>query len=368
MSLLVNAMRQAGESEPTLRELAEELSLELSPEPAAAVRSVTAGKTTGSGDVKQQGAAGLFAAMEPHAGSHHHTMAALSVVALLLFAGGGAYVYQTINPLGLAPIAQSISQPSQAMPSVPRVEEQPSAAGDAVTPASAQPEVYEEQPEFFNRTGAGPREGAGNSQAAPDNAIKVQRGGAGEINPELAAAYQSLQEGRLDAAEMYYQHLLQQQPDHVDALLGMAAVRARMNQIGDVGRFYLLVLKVEPKNIYAQAGLLYLIGVSDPTGSEDRLIQLLTEMKAGFLYFALGNLYAAQRRWPEAQQAYFQAYHLQSTNPDHAFNLAVSLEQISQPGAALTYYLLALQLHRQGAGFERAAVEARIAQLQKAAS
>ena len=114
--------------------------------------------------------------------------------------------------------------------------------------------------------------------------------------------------------------------------------------------------------------MLNLLGSSDPVGSEAKLKQLLAEQPAGFLHFALGNLYATQKRWPEAQQAYFQAYHLASDNPDYAFNLAVSLEQIGQTKPALTYYQRALALQQQrGAGFERAAVEARIAQLQKMA-
>ena len=40
----------------------------------------------------------------------------------------------------------------------------------------------------------------------------------------------------------------------------------------------------------------------------------------------LGNLYADQSQWAPAQQAYFQAHHLEPDNPDYAYNLAVGLD------------------------------------------
>ncbi|MEN6586096.1 MAG: tetratricopeptide repeat protein [Sulfuricella sp.] len=384
MSLLMKALKKAeesqqssqSESEPTLRELADELSLEPTSEPAAVARNVPAEKPAGAG---QQEAANLFSAKEPQIGKRNSFMAILSVAALLLLAGGGAYVYIAINKPGL--LTSSPSSPaSPAVQSVPQEANQQLALQGAAPSAVAQPDLFDAQPEApaaplgvkSSRSSAdratSPVAGAVKADAAPDGAIKVRHGGRSEIEPDLAQAYQFLQEGRLDEAKTHYQRMLQKEPRNVDALLGMAAVLTRSNNTSEAGKLYFRALEVEPKNTYAQAGLLNLLGSSDPAGSEAKLKQLLAEKPAGFLHFALGNLYAAQGRWPEAQQAYFQAYHLESDNPDYAFNLAVSLEQISQPKPALTYYQRALQLQRQrGADFERATVEARIAQLQKIA-
>lgn len=354
------------ESEPTLHELAEELSLEPTPEPAAVVRNRPVEKPAGGGGAGQQEVANLFAAKEPPVGKRNRFIAVLSVVALLLFAGGGAYVYIAINKPGLMTPARPLPPPPSATQSVPQVQ-------DSASVAVVQPELFDEaQPELFDRSRPvqstpPPARTIASPSAEPDSAVKVRHGGQNEINPDLAQGYQSLQEGRLDAAKMHYQRLLRQEPRNVDALLGMAAVAERSTNISEAGKLYFRALEVEPRNTFAQAGLLNLLGSSDPVGSEAKLKQLLAEKPAGFLHFALANLYATQGRWPEAQQAYFQAYHLQSDNPDYAFNLAVSLEQISQPKPALTYYQRALQLHHRGAGFERVAVEARIAQLQRMA-
>lgn len=352
------------ESEPTLRELADELSLEAVSEPAAAARDTPVEKAAGSGGASQHDAANLFAAKAPHPGKSNRLVVILSVVALLLLAGGGTYVYIAINKPGLLMSARPPSPPRSVTPTMPQAVTQLPTARDSAPVITETPELFYQPPPATNSPS--PVKTSVLPSAEPDNAIKVRSGKQSEINPDLAQGYQSLQDGQMDAAKMHYQRLLQQEPRNVDALLGMAAVLLRTNSTSEAGRLYLRALEVEPRNTYAQAGLLNLLGGSDPVGSEAKLKQLAAEKPAGFLHFALGNLYAAQGRWPEAQQAYFQAFHLESDNPDYAFNLAVSLEHISQPRPALTYYQQALQLQRRkSADFERATAEARVAQLQK---
>ncbi|MEJ2761418.1 MAG: hypothetical protein P8126_07750, partial [Gammaproteobacteria bacterium] len=86
-----------------------------------------------------------------------------------------------------------------------------------------------------------------------------------------------------------------------------------------------------------------------------------------FLYFTLGNLYASQSRWPEAQQAFFDAYRQDSSNPDYAFNLAVSLDQLGHPKTALDYYKKARRLAGNGeASFDVSSLSARISTLEGA--
>jgi TolA-binding protein len=73
------------------------------------------------------------------------------------------------------------------------------------------------------------------------------------------------------------------------------------------------------------------------------------------LAFALGNFYASQSRWTDAQQNYFNALSLAKAasatgalvSPDYAFNLAVSLDRLNQPKPASTYYQEALTLASQ---------------------
>jgi uncharacterized protein HemY len=82
--------------------------------------------------------------------------------------------------------------------------------------------------------------------------------------------------------------------------------------------------------------------------------------------FALGNLYAGQGRWHEAQQAYFRAYSGEPDNPDYQFNLAVSLDQLRQPRLAAQYYQGALKAaETRHAAFDRTQAATRLRELQQ---
>lgn len=369
-----------GERAPTLQELEEELSLE--PREQSAVSGVAAAKpeseelSSAYGNASSQGAANLFAAKAPEGDGRKRLLVALSVGALLLFVGGGAYVYMAINKPGLLISFRKAASPPPSVPAPapelpPLVEDQTPPPVDTAAPVAKMSEPEAPSSVAMPASSKALADARNREEhivtPAPDSAVKVVRDTQPEINPDLAKGYQALQEGRLEVAQAAYRRLLQQEPRNVDGLLGMAAVAARSNNQEEAGSYYLRVLDVEPKNTYAQAGLLNLLGSADPAGSEAKLKRLLASQPSASLYFVLGNLYAAEGRWPDAQQAYFQAHHMASANPDYAFNLAVSLEHIKQPKPALTYYQLALQLlGREGvAAFDRAAVEARIVQLKR---
>lgn len=376
-----NQQSLPSEREPTLGELAQELSLEPAEQAPQAAAS-TEKPTTTAPDVsaQAQAAANLFQAKQGgESGGSKRSTLWLAGAGMLILVGGGAYVYLAINHPAL--LQFSSARKSVAPPSTPVVLQQPVQAPDAgeFKAAAVEPVVQPVEPERYRAPAtiqpAAPEEAKAESRepkvrvqpVAGDEAIKIARGDKVEVNADLDAAYRALQEGRIDVAQTHYQRLLQQEPRNLDALLGMAVVAGRHNKLDEAGRYYFRALEVAPKNPVAQAGMLSLLGMADPAASEVRMKQLLAQQPAAFLHFSLGNLLAAQARWNEAQQSYFQAYHMDADNPDYAFNLAVSLEHLNQPKPALTYYRRALQLLQgRNAGFERAAVEARVAHLQKA--
>ena len=66
-----------------------------------------------------------------------------------------------------------------------------------------------------------------------------------------------------------------------------------------------------------------------------------------------------------AQQAYFQAHHLQPDNPDYAYNLAVGLDHLGQnrARAQLLPPALDLSFKKGRANFDQSLVIQRIGQL-----
>ena len=118
----------------------------------------------------------------------------------------------------------------------------------------------------------------------------------------------------------------------------------------------------------ALAGLAALSAAAAPDGLEAQLRADLARGESGPLHFALGNLYASQGRWGEAQAEYFEAHRFDPGNADILFDLAVSLDHLGQARLATGYYERALDAaSRQAAQFDPSAVGRRLAQLRASA-
>lgn len=191
-----------------------------------------------------------------------------------------------------------------------------------------------------------------------------QRTLTGEVNPALHSAYTALRQGDIAVAREQYNALLQSEPRNRDVMLGAAAVALRDRQPERAADLYGRLLDANPNDADALAGLVS-IRQSDPVQTEARLRRIINlNPEAASALYALGNLYARQGRWSEAQQQYFKAHAVAPQNPDYAFNLAVGLDRINQPRLALTYYQRALALASAGgASFDRNAVSNRIREL-----
>lgn len=184
---------------------------------------------------------------------------------------------------------------------------------------------------------------------------------------QLQIAYRAFQRGDELAAYQNYQSVLQQLPSNRDALLGLAAIATQRGQVQQAFQYYQKILAIYPEDSVAMTALVGLTGQQSPERAEAQLQSLLKTTPSAYVYYALGTLYTRQNRWQQAQQAFFDAWRLDKTQADYAYNLAVSLEYLKQSSAALPYYQQALQLLQQNpnnrARFNPQQVQQRIQQL-----
>lgn len=201
----------------------------------------------------------------------------------------------------------------------------------------------------------------------------TRSGGSRTLNPDLVTAYSRLQSGDLLVAGQLYQEVLNGQPNNRDALLGLAMIHLRQGDQIQAGELYARLVQLNPRDPLAQAGLLQTVQTANPAEQETKLKALLDEYPdVAPLALALGNLYASQQRWSEAQEAYYNALLSAGRNtdgpvhPDYAFNLAVSLEQLNQKKAALDYYRQAQTLALDVTpGFDPQLLNSRLAYLEQ---
>ena len=225
----------------------------------------------------------------------------------------------------------------------------------------ATPEPVVDTPKL--RASSKQRKEEGVTPAMPDTGVKVV-GGSAQSSGGISNAYQLLQDGRLEDARRAYEKLRALEPRNPDVLLGLALIAQRQGRNDEAVQHYLKALEVDPRNAFAQASLTGMVARADPQAAETKFKSLIAQQPAAYLSFGLGNVYAAQGRWNEAQSAYFDAQRQEPDSPDYAFNLAVSLEHINQPRAALDYYLRALKLlQTKSASFDVTQLKSRIQQL-----
>ena len=294
-------------------------------------------------------------------GINRNLLMVLGVTILLLIAGAG-YVWYIISP--------GNSQPTRPMPApVPHQEALLSTAPpknnlvpEIASPYSAAQETshlsklpHVRKP-FAKAVSASP-------QAQKNNPVHIIEQHQDEpIDALLSNAYLAYRSGKLEQAQQLYREALDLDSNNTDALLGLAVIAQRRGVDSMAAHYYAKVMALDPRNAVANAGM---SALTTDDNRESRLKTLLNEQQdSASLHFALGNYYASQARWGEAQPAYFDAYKLEPDNAELAFNLAASLDHLGQKKLAAQYYQRALQLDAGNhAGFDHAKTSKRIEEL-----
>ena len=265
----------------------------------------------------------------------------LSAVFLVSIASAFYYLHQASEPVH--PV-QHPAAPTPALPPPP--QEAPKKAPDKAEVSAAKPSEKPAQ------------------QEQVVNSVKIEKSRASAVvNPLSVKGYEAMMARDLTGAQKDYMTLLSKDPQNREALLGLAAVALKRGRTALAERYYNRVLEIDPEDPVATASL---VDIRNPDGAESRLKSLLRNSPdSGELYFSLGNRYASQSIWADAQLAYFNAFENEPGNPDYAFNLAVSLDHLSRTEPALEYYRMALKLSGKGfPGFDPAVAADRIRELE----
>ncbi len=290
------------------------------------------------------------------------------LIAVVFGSGYGYYVWLQIQPPSMPRVAQRTAPP----PPPPSVAPM-AAAAPALVPfippqeksTAAQPEqpLVTARNEDFYAPRNKPKAGRPLSNPATPGVAIQRKVETDTVTPALLDAYQAYQRGDYVTATQGYRQVLSSDAHNRDALLGLAAIAQQQGQDDTAQGYYRQLLALDPRDPAAQAALMTYS--PDEGNTESRLKLLLAEQpRSATLHFALGNYYAAQSGWGDAQQYYFNAHTLEPSNAQFTFNLAVSLDHLGQRKLASQYYQQALQLDVSGhSGFDHAQAQQRLNEL-----
>jgi Tfp pilus assembly protein PilF len=187
--------------------------------------------------------------------------------------------------------------------------------------------------------------------------------------PKLESAYAAYQRGNPDEAVRLYQEVLKADPTQRDAWLGLAVIAHASNRREPAMDAYKRVLRLEPQNATALAGVNSLSSSVGEPQQESRLRELLARSpQEADLNHALALVLAGEQRWSEAQPLFFKAHTLAPQEPRFAYNLAVTLDHLRKPGLATQYYQTALALAQgKSPSFDESNARTRLAALRAGA-
>jgi len=176
--------------------------------------------------------------------------------------------------------------------------------------------------------------------------------------------YDAYQARNLEQAEKHYNNALLIEPNHADALVGIAAVYSQTGRTAAALSTYEKLLSVDPSNANAISGILTIHARDSESDSESELKYLIQQYPdADPLHYALGSLFVSQARWPDAKQAFLAAHKIAPDNSNYSYSVAVSMENIGRNNAAKSFYEVALTSAGPDSKFDRSAVKARLVTL-----
>jgi len=168
----------------------------------------------------------------------------------------------------------------------------------------------------------------------------------------LQTAIQHHQNGRLPQAQALYQHILQADPSHPDALHLLGLIE---HQQGDSATAIALIqkaIKARPADpaFHFNLGVLYLDLVQPERAIACFRQTLLRQPDSVDALFALGNALKGQRHFGEAVEIYRRGLVHQPNNARAHSNLGFSLHSLNKPDEAIASYRQALLLDPAIAG------------------
>ncbi len=160
-----------------------------------------------------------------------------------------------------------------------------------------------------------------------------------DVNDYLVMAYEAMEADQLDLAAEYYEEILAHRAQNEDAMLGLATVYHRSNQLDKARKLYRQLLATAPRDPSVLNNFLVLVSQESPQEALNELLQL--EQKNphyDVLPAQISALYASEGKMEHAIEKMARAISLNSDNLLYHYNLAVMLDHAGRSEQAIQVY------------------------------
>lgn len=179
--------------------------------------------------------------------------------------------------------------------------------------------------------------------------IEVRRAGL-DSNHEIVRAYDTLMAGNISEAIQIYRDILSVEPNHEEALFGLAATLHRNGATDKARPLYARLLKLNPTHREALNNYLSLAGEEAPQSALLEMERLrLRNPSFSPIPAQMGMLYAKTGQFEQARSALMTAIQLAPENLAYQYNLAVILDQYGETADAASLYGSLLKANSNGA-------------------
>lgn len=182
------------------------------------------------------------------------------------------------------------------------------------------------------------------SAAKPVQIARSKSSGLGKKMEEGVTLYRS---GDLNGSELAFRSILAADPKNSQALVGLAKIHQARGNVRLAVVTLLKAAEYKPNDLIVLSELIALQSAStDSLISVGPIFGLLARTNdqnvQAKLFFLLGTHSAKKKDWLEAKANFLNAYSLNQTNPDIAYNLAVVYDYLGESDEAANMYRSAL--------------------------
>ena len=164
-----------------------------------------------------------------------------------------------------------------------------------------------------------------------------------ESSDSISLAYKAFNDGNIDNAMLYYKKALKTSKDNIEAMFGIATCYHVLGQTVDATKYYLNIIKLQPRYAPAINNLMLILAEEDLEIAIKTLQKIANHSNTdALLWLQLGNLISQTGEYHKSLRCFKLALAQEPNNPIIIYNLATTFDALNNRNSAVKFYQMSL--------------------------